>query len=311
MNSLTRSALIAGVMTLIAAFSLTFVTPVPTAHAQILTDFSSWRPVAVSRVTDTADVKLLVRYVGTNASGGTVTVAGADGNLTLSQGAVASSTGDATVKCPAGAAAGVIDVSDAACNTLGEVINIINASANWVAVPLDGLLSDDMDCAASAGCLATRAEVTASLPEGVGLLTDIPVALNTTIALVPSEARRIDFYISGSAGTSAVLKRNPFSGYRTFVASQLATATFTGTLNMTISTALTTFLRSSTTESVTSLYGPVAGGATGVSKTFIALGDPVKVLADSDQRVILRLTATTTLSAITHTALGYRAPYPR
>lgn len=304
----TKRILIAGALTLLTALALVSA-PTP-APAQILTDFTSWRPIPIIRTADDTDVKLLVKYVGTNASGGTVTVSAA-GDITLAQGAVGSSTADATLKCPSGGSNGVIDVSDASCNTLGEVINAINASNNWIAVPLDGLLSDDMNCGGS-GCLNALSEATASILGGKGLFADTDVILNSTIALVPPEARQIEFYVSGVTGYGAALQRNPFAGYRTFVASQLATSTYgAGSSSMSISTVAPIYTRASSTESVTTLYGPIAGGATTVSKTFIALSDPVKVLADSDQKVILRLTNTSAMSVVTHTVLGYRAPYPR
>lgn len=302
-----RNVLIAGALTLLTALAL--VSAPITAPAQILTDFTSWRPVPIIRSADDTDVKLLVKYVGTNASGGTVTVA-ANGNITLAQGAVGSATADATVLC-GGGGNGVIVVANASCDTLGEVINAINASNNWIAVPLDGLLSDDMNCGGS-GCLKALSEATASILGGKGLFVETAVVLNSTIALLPPEARQIEFYVAGQVGSGAVLKRNPFAGYRTFVASQLATSTYgAGTSSMSISTVAPIYTRASSTESVTTLYGPIAGGATTVSKTFIALSDPVKVLADSDQKVILRLTNTSAMSVVTHTVLGYRAPYPR
>lgn len=303
-----RNVLIAGALTLLTALAL--VSAPITAPAQILTDFTSWRPIPIIRTADDTDVKLLVKYVGTNASGGTVTVSAA-GDITLAQGAVGSSTADATLKCPSGGSNGVIDVSDASCNTLGEVINAINASSNWIAVPLDGLLSDDMNCGGS-GCLKALSEATASILGGKSLFVETAVVLNSTIALVPPEARQIEFYVSGVTGYGAALRRNPFAGYRTFVASQLATSTYgAGTSAMSITTVAPIYTRASSTESATTLYGPIAGGATTVSKTFIALSDPVKVLADSDQKVILRLTNSAAMATVTHTVLGYRAPYPR
>lgn len=305
----TKSVLIAGVLTIITAFAI-MLAPAP-VESQILTDFSTWRPVPVIRTADDTDVKILIRYVGTTAAGGTVTVSAA-GDISLAEGAVGASVADDTLECPvSGALGGIIDVSDAACNTVDEVVDKINSSENWVAVVLDGFLTDDMNCGGS-GCLLARSETLATAPEGLPLYVDTDVALNSTIALVPPEARRLDYYLAGPATLSAVLRRNPFGGYRTIVASQLATSTYAaGTSLMTISEVVPSFLRSNTTENVTAIYGPIAGGATTVSKTFIALSDPVKVLANSDTKVVLRLTNDTNMSVVTHTALGYRAPYPR
>lgn len=94
------------------------------------------------------DPALYIKWTGTTAEP-TIAVE-ADGNLTFTLGGSAY-TG---FECPvSGALGGVIDVSDAACNTLGEVVDIINADINngadmnggFIAVIAGGLRSDASD----------------------------------------------------------------------------------------------------------------------------------------------------------------------
>lgn len=99
---------------------------------------------------DDAPVSLVVMYVGSEASA-TVTVA--SGDITFKHGDAGSEAVDPTIDS-GGDDDGVIDVSDATADTLGEVVDLINASANWKAYIKDGLRAD-----ASAGLLA-RSETT-------------------------------------------------------------------------------------------------------------------------------------------------------
>lgn len=106
------------------------------------------QPVA-RHVVDDAPVSLVVMYVGSEASA-TVTVST---DITFKHGDAAAEAVDATIDS-GGDDDGVIDISDANANTLGEVVDMINASANWKAYLKDGLRAD-----ASAGLLA-RSETT-------------------------------------------------------------------------------------------------------------------------------------------------------
>lgn len=105
---------------------------------------------SVSRhVVDDAPVSLVIMYVGDEASA-TVTVST---DLTFKHGAAAAEAVDSTIDS-GGDDAGVIDISDANANTLGEIVDLINVSANWKAYIKDGLRAD-----AAAGLLA-RSETT-------------------------------------------------------------------------------------------------------------------------------------------------------
>jgi hypothetical protein len=190
-----------------ALLALALIAPVSfsgpvTSEAQA-PDFRSVAAGAASAVTY---YPLIVKYVGNDPDGGTVTVDAATGDITLKTGPVASSTADATVECPvSGALGGAIDVSNAACDTFGEVVDAINGSANWVAVIQDGLRSDT-----SINTLTTLAETTAATAAGLALAGDGAVSLKLAVALVPFSARNdIRPYLNGNA-----LKPAPFKGYR-------------------------------------------------------------------------------------------------
>jgi len=105
----------------------------------------------VSRhVVDDGPVSLVIMYIGSQVSA-TVTVA--SGDITFKHGAAAAEAVDATIDS-GGDDDGVIDVSDTTADTLGEVVDLINGSANWKAYIKDGIRAD-----ASAGLLA-RSETT-------------------------------------------------------------------------------------------------------------------------------------------------------
>jgi len=105
---------------------------------------------SVARIAaDDAPVSLVIMYVGDEASA-TITVST---DLTFQHGAAGAEAVDGTIDS-GGDDAGVIDISDANANTLGEVADLINASPNWKAYLKDAIRADS-----SAGLLA-RSETT-------------------------------------------------------------------------------------------------------------------------------------------------------
>lgn len=119
-------------------------------------------------VVDDGDIGLVVRYKGSEASA-TVEVAVTSGDITFKHGALSSEAVDATIDS-GGDDPGVIDVSDANANTMGEVVDLINASPNWEAYLVDCLRTD-----ASGTLLLTMSATQANktlVPQGVRLYKD-------------------------------------------------------------------------------------------------------------------------------------------
>lgn len=119
-------------------------------------------------VVDDQDIGLVVRYKGTQASA-TVEVASATGDITFKHGDLGAEAVDSTIDS-GGNDAGVIDVSDATADTMGEVVDMINASPNWEAYLVDCLRTDD-----SRTLLLTMAATQANktvVPQGVRLYKD-------------------------------------------------------------------------------------------------------------------------------------------
>ena len=162
---------------------------------------------------------IVIRYIGLTP-GGTVTVA-AGGAVTLSTGPVGASAVDTTVECPRAAPyAGVFDVTNAACDTLGELVDAINFSANWRAAIVNGLRLDS-----SNDTLAVLAETAANGVDGLGLLYDGAVGFNSSLVIAHPDVRKIGFYTQGPAN-STVLKTNPFAGLKPILFEMNGTSTY-------------------------------------------------------------------------------------
>jgi hypothetical protein len=134
-------------------------------------------------VIDDGDIGLVVRYKGSEASA-TVEVAATTGDITFKHGALGAEAVDDTIDSGLGAegtAPGVADVSDAAADTMGELVDLINASANWEAYLVDCLRSDD-----SKTLLLTLSAAQANkglVPSGVRLYKDSSQNDNYDISL--------------------------------------------------------------------------------------------------------------------------------
>lgn len=184
----------------------------------------------VSGVTTATGSPVLIKYIG--AGGGTVEVDAATGDIYLKTGVVPG-TADTTTECPiSGANGGIIDVSDTLCNTLGEVVDAINASPNWRAVIQDGLRSDSSNT-----LLNTQAETSASVAKGVALKIDGVAVDYNTIALIPVRDD-ITWFLQNSApdnsGTvtrpGAGVNRNSFNDSSAVFLYALANVTGTGAM---------------------------------------------------------------------------------
>jgi hypothetical protein len=161
-----------------------------------------------------ADIALLIER--TDATAGYVTVSAA-GDILLEQGDT--STADANIECDASIAAdgsrnGTLDVSVAACDTLGEICDIINSQGDneWACVVLDGFRSDTAGPSGTGFILAVSdQDASRSVDGGSKIYWDSSAVWNTTIALVEPRLRKIEPYFQlNNDGTKAFFSGGPF-----------------------------------------------------------------------------------------------------
>lgn len=132
-----------------ALLVIAFVVPAsaqdPLAAKYLLGDPAT---IQFNHATQAGDAAILIRYnplsAALTAPSGTVQVTTT--TLLFKVGAAGSEAADSTVTCPSGGTGGTIDLTNAACDTVGEVVDIINASAgdkwkavNWAAFRTDGV----------------------------------------------------------------------------------------------------------------------------------------------------------------------------
>ncbi len=292
-----------GLLAVVLSLPLGLATSPTVSQAQVVLpeSFSNAQGVGGTIGAVSTDVGILIKYVG-GGTGGTVAVDAATGDLTLSTGPVGGSAVDTTLECPlSGAFAGVIDTSNAACNTLGEVVDIINGSANWRAVIVDGVRSDSSD-----NTLITLAETAANTAKGVGLLKDTTVALNVSLALMPFDRLDIRNYLSGE-GTTSKFTPNPVADNRAVVFFVSGTFTGTGADTHEVISILPNLQRCtngaaanvcSASETNTTIKS-TPGGTTTVNKEYKDL-----VYGKKGEKLLVRLKAATTFTAAFLSANG-------
>lgn len=242
------------------------------------------------------DVGLYVKYVGAAQTGtATVAVDAATGDIAF----VVNGGADTTIGCPT--ANGTIDVSNAACDTFVEVINVINKVPNWRAAP-GAVIGTDT----TINTLITRSAATASGPDGVALLKDTVVALNVTADLTPnyySGGRSMKFFLQPGGGSSLLqtLNVNPYSNKATWIAYATETITSSGTVGAFDILGVTQvhLNKQGTTaysyqETVRTILSQV-GAATTVEKNYDLTRFPAR--GNPGERILVRIASGTDLTA--------------
>lgn len=287
------------ILTLVAAVALA-ATAVP-APAQ--TFFGGLRLVGPATGSVTADdttVALYVKYVGSTAGKPTVEVDSATGDITFKIAGVA----DATVGCPT-VGTGIIDTSNAACDTFGEIINkVIGQSANWVLVPGALLASES-----SNNTLKTLAATDTNIrTTGVPLYFDNQnVDVNADLVSVvvgPPQGADAKFWSNGQ-GTG--VNANPFADTYTFLSNFSEKKTSGGTIGNTIVYAVKSVF--SGVLGSTASYAETVRTAwtqTGGATTVQALGTftDFPLIAAPGEHFILRISSSTSISAEQVVAAG-------
>ncbi len=259
-------------------------------------------PVSGHISSDTAgSVAMLIRYIGTSASATTDVAVAAGGDMTFRVAGVASTTVNSAAVC--GATAGTIDLSTpaATCDTLGEVVDVINATVDWRAVLVGALRSDSSD-----NTLTTFAVASAVRSDGLPLYFDSAVSLTTSIALIPEECKT---NIACWLTPAGKLLENPFGGTVTDVrwVEGYSTYATTGTFNI---YSVKVSNKASGAENVLTLHSE-STGATGTNKQLTQF-QYYGLRGRPNDKVVIRITDTGASSAFNLHAYGFResAVYP-
>jgi hypothetical protein len=162
--------------------------------------------VQINTSTTTVDTSpfVLIYYIGTNTTQ-TVTATIADDVWTL----LVNSAADTSIECPlSGTYGGLLDVTNAACDTVAELMNVVNntAGSNWRIVPINARAGDDPDeDALAAGAAEARGD-------GIVVYYDDSVALDHRMTFIPGELddedQKATFYDPSRNGNLI----NPFKG---------------------------------------------------------------------------------------------------
>jgi len=258
------------------------------------TDF----PVFGNISSDTAgSVAALVKYVGTTAGSATTDLAcdAATGDLAFRVAGVASTTVNSAALC--GATVGTIDVSDADCNTWGEVADTINATADWRVVLVGALRSDSTD-----NTTTTFAVTAAQKVEGIALYFDSAVSLTTSIALIPENCKTdIRCFMT----PNGQLLENPYAGRQADVRwiEGLSTYATTGTFNV---YSVKPRNKAVGSESVSTIYSEATGASTVLKQLTQFQYNGLR--GRPHEKVIVRITDTGASSTFFLRAYGIQKP---
>ena len=256
-------------------------------------------PVGRTLNSDTAgSVAMLVKYIGTSTSATTDVAVAAGGDMTFRvAGAADPAVNTVAAGSLCGATPGTLDLSTpaATCNSLGEVVDVINASGTWIAVLVDGLRTDLSD-----NTLTTLSVTTGVAAKGVALYFDSPVSLHASVALLPTGC---ETDIRCFATPSNKLLENPVGGTYTelrYLEGQSAFATTSIWQVFSVKSSN----KGSGAETVTTLM-TAATGATGVATNPIAL-TASPVIGRGHEKIVVRILNSAASSAYRITTNGER-----
>lgn len=250
-------------------------------------------PVATNFTSDVAgSVGMLIKFIGT-ASAATVEIDAGTGDIELEIADVADNTNVDVGGVCAGGVANSLDVSDAQCDTFGEVVDLINASTRWRAVLVGALRSDSTN-----NTLQTMAEVQATRTDGLTLYIDSAVSDWAGNPLVPQGClTNIRCYMT----PTGKLLENPFAGKR------IALRYFAGLSTYDTSSTFNVYSvkvsnKASGSETASRILQTATGAST-VSATLVALGD-APIWGRPSEKLLVRIESTAATSTFTIRASG-------
>ena len=251
-------------------------------------------PVAAYVSADDSDVALLVRYVGT-ATSADVAVDAGTGDLTFRVSAAAYTGFECPIAAPLG---GVIDVSNAACDTMGEVVDIINGYCTGCSSDFRAVLVDSMRADSSNDTIVTIGATEVTLIDGLALNIDTSVAFIESRALIPERTMKAFMspqgrvHLNPQFGTQGQLFW--MEGYSTYGA---------GTSLMEVySVKSTNKVGAPGSEGVTTLWSEDAG-ATTVNKQLTQF-QFIKPRARPHEKLIVRITNSAAMATVRLLANG-------
>jgi hypothetical protein len=263
------------------------------------TGYQARGPIAGTSTTADDNVALYVQYVGTASTKPTIQVsAGGDIQFEVA-GAV-----DTTVACPEADDDGVIDVSDAACDTMIEVVNAINqGGSNWRAVLVAALGTDSSNDA-----FATLSETDTNVRIGAPIYYDTNFdgsspTVTVLVAPVYAPADGSFFFTGPGAG----LNKNPFAKGVSFLSAVSEKKTSTGTIAATVVYGVFREYRGSPATGF-DLYEVIrtvwsqTGGATATQATLDFSNFPL--VSAEGEAFVARVGSSTTISAQNLNAVG-------
>ena len=256
-------------------------------------------PVGRNLNSDTAgSVAMLVKYVGTSTSATTDVEVEAAGNMVFRvAGSADAAVNTVALGSPCGATPGTLDLSTpaATCNSLGEVVDVINASGTWIAVLVDGLRTDLSD-----NTLTVRAVTAGVTASGVPLYFDSTVSLHATVALLPTGC---ETNIRCFATPANKILENPIGGTYTSLRNLEGQSAFATTSTWQVFSVKSSN-KPSGSETVTTLM-TAATGATGVASNPVALTAPA-VIGRPHEKIVVRILNTGASSAFRINVNGER-----
>lgn len=175
------------------------------------------RSVSWGSSADDADVCFRIQYIGAQNAADVEVNAG--GQILLKHGAVGATAADTLVSTD-----GTIDVTGGTEDTVGEVLNIINASVNWRAIHVDALLADSVN-----NVLLDSGPSDAKVAGGLAICWDTDAAFMVSHLVAPDAIRdNIEVYYDSDGNIDYDL---PFKGTRAGVTYLAGVGTFASGVN--------------------------------------------------------------------------------
>jgi hypothetical protein len=288
----------------LAALVLSMLAVAPPVVAQ---EFRDITPIGHALTADDSDTAMLIKYHGTSAAA-YVTVSAA-GDLTFEVGDTSTVATD--LECDASIAAtgsrnGVYDVSVAACDTLGEVCDLINSQSNsWACVILDGLRSDQPGPSGTGFILAASDQAT-KVTGGYAVKWDTSAKWTSTIAMVPPEYREIEAYYRYN-GSTKNFNTKLWDGRWTAFSAAATTTYGSGTSTFALTSVDQTISPTAgvSAESSKTIF-TASGGATTAEKVFLTNFLPYGIPLRANMKPLARVTNSAAMSSSSLYVTGRR-----